>query len=206
MMPLKDMSSKERRSLLIVVAIAIVPSVVIGVLVTVTLYRLDRPITRSVETPNPTVPQNQSDSRAYQPPIGLEGYCPVTLIHRRVWTPGDKKRRAVHEGRVYLFAGLQQQQRFLANPILYAPLLSGSDPVQYAETGQLVPGRREFGLYVDEPGPIALFADEAALEKFHANSAYYFDLIRQARVPQSLNEDDSTHVGSSDPSSSGQSP
>ena len=54
----------------------------------------------------------------------------------------------------------------------------------YAETGQKVPGRREFGLYVDEPGPIALFADEAALQKFHEHSAYYFNVIRQAQMPQ----------------------
>lgn len=205
MMPLKGMSSKERRSLLIVAAIAIVPSVIIGMLVTATLYRPDRMITLSVETPNPAVPQNQPGQRASQPPIGLEGYCPVSLVQRRVWTPGDKRWKAVHEGRVYLFAGLQQQQQFFANPILYAPLLSGYDLVQYAETGQIVLGRREFGLYVDEPGPIALFADEAALERFLANSAYYYNVIRQTQVLQSPNEDGSTHVGSSDSSSSRQS-
>jgi len=108
----------------------------------------------------------------------------VTLVHNRVWTPGDKRWGAVHEGRVYLFSGPEQQQQFLASPHIYAPLMEGYDPVRFAETGQLVPGRREFGLYIDDPGPIALFADEAALERFHANSNYYFDVIRQAKMQQ----------------------
>ena len=119
-----------------------------------------------------------------QPQISLDGYCPVTLVQNRVWTPGDKKWGAVHEGRVYLFAGPEQQQQFLANPHAFAPLMAGYDPVRFAETGQLVPGRREFGLYIDEPGPIALFADEQALERFHANSNYYFNAIRQAKTQQ----------------------
>jgi protein disulfide-isomerase len=119
-----------------------------------------------------------------QPQFSLEGYCPVTLVHNRVWTPGDKRWGAVHEGRTYLFAGPEQQQQFLASPHIYAPLMEGYDPVRFAETGQLVPGRREFGLYIDDPGPIALFADEAALERFHANSNYYFDVIRQAKMQQ----------------------
>ncbi len=122
-----------------------------------------------------------------QPQVSLEGYCPVTLVQSRVWTPGDKKWGAVHEGRVYLFAGPEQQQQFLANPHVYAPLMAGYDPVRFAETGQLVPGRREFGLYIDEPGPIALFADEAALERFHSNSGYYFNQIRQAKLQQAGN-------------------
>ncbi|MEO8494544.1 MAG: thioredoxin family protein [Planctomycetota bacterium] len=133
---------------------------------------------------NPAPPANPPQSSGGQPQISLEGYCPVTLVHNRVWTPGDKKWGAVHEGRVYLFAGPQQQQQFLANPHVYAPLMAGYDPVRFAETGQLVPGRREFGLYTDEPGPIALFADEAALERFHANSTYYFNVIRQAKTQQ----------------------
>ncbi|MBC8357034.1 MAG: thioredoxin family protein [Planctomycetes bacterium] len=130
--------------------------------------------------PQPSAPQPQPNDG--QPRISLEGYCPVTLVQNRVWTPGDKKWGAVHEGRVYLFAGPEQQKQFLANPHVYAPLMAGYDPVRFAETGQLVPGRREFGLYIDDPGPIALFADEAALERFHTNSGYYFNIIRQAKA------------------------
>lgn len=114
-------------------------------------------------TQNPTAGGSAAQPSAGQPQISLEGYCPVTLVQNRVWTPGHKKFGAVHEGRVYLFAGPEQQKQFLANPAIYAPLMAGFDPVRFAETGQLVPGRREFGLYIDEPGPIALFADEAAL-------------------------------------------
>lgn len=133
----------------------------------------------------PTQPSiSQPRPNPTQPQISLEGYCPVTLVQNRVWTPGDKKWGAVHEGHVYLFAGPAQQQQFLANPQIYAPLIAGYDPVRFAETGELVPGRREFGLYIDDPGPIALFADEPALERFHANSGYYFNRIRQAQTQQ----------------------
>ncbi|MDA1049930.1 MAG: thioredoxin family protein [Planctomycetota bacterium] len=131
----------------------------------------------------PAMPQPPPNTS--QPQISLEGYCPVMLIQNRVWTPGDKKWGAVHEGRVYLFAGPEEQTQFLANPHVYAPLMAGYDPVRFAETGQLVPGRREFGLYIGEPGPIALFADEAALKRFHDNAGYYFDRIRQAKMQQS---------------------
>jgi len=57
--------------------------------------------------------------------------------------------------------------------------MAGHDPVRYAETGQLVQGKREFGLYLD-PGPIALFADEASLQRFEQNAGYYYDVLRQA--------------------------
>ena len=129
-------------------------------------------------------PLSQPQSNASQPQISLEGYCPVTLVRSRVWTPGDKKWGAVHEGRIYLFAGPEQQQVFLANPEIYAPLMAGYDPVRFADTGQLVPGHRGFGLYIADPGPFALFADEGSLQKFHANSDYYFNVIRQAKVQQ----------------------
>jgi len=129
--------------------------------------------------PHPQPPAGLSQAPSNDP--ALDGYCPVTLVHNRHWTPGDKQWGAVHENRIYLFAGPEQQRQFLANPGSFAPLLSGYDPVRYAETGQLVPGKREFGLYVDSPGPIALFADEPALERFQANADFYLSRIRQAQ-------------------------
>jgi thioredoxin-related protein len=133
---------------------------------------------------SPQTPQARIQPQAApsETEFSLEGYCPVTLVNSRAWVRGDRRWGANHEGRIYLFAGPAQQQQFLANPQVYAPLMAGYDPVRFAETGQLVAGQREFGLYISEPGPIALFADEAALERFHANAGYYVNAVQQARL------------------------
>lgn len=120
-------------------------------------------------------------------PIALEGFCPVSLVLDRAWKDGNRQWGARHNGHLYFFAGPQQQQEFLRNASVYAPLMSGYDPVIYLETGQRVPGKREFGVYVLEPGPIALFANEATLQRFEGNPEYYTQALQrqaQARPPQ----------------------
>lgn len=146
----------------------------------------DHPVTRpEPQSPSPAdvaaPPAANPNPAAGQPQFALDGYCPVALVEQRAWVLGDRKWGAVHDERVYLFSSPEAQHKFLANPEVFAPLWAGYDFVRYAESGQLVPGRREFGLYIDEPGPIALFADEAALVRFHANSGYYLNLVRQAK-------------------------
>jgi YHS domain-containing protein len=79
-------------------------------------------------------------------PLGLEGYCPVTLAERGVWTEGRAQWGARHRGRTYLFAGPEQQQAFLASPDRYSPALSGDDPVAVVEHGKSTPGRRAYGV------------------------------------------------------------
>jgi protein disulfide-isomerase len=132
------------------------------------------------EAAAPSRATSQRQAAPSQPTVALEGYCPVTLIDNRGWLVGNKRWGAVHEGHIYLFAGQEQQQKFLRNPHLYAPLNAGYDPVVYAETGQRVPGKRVFGLYIEDPGPIALFADEASLQRFEQNAGYYYDALSQA--------------------------
>lgn len=41
------------------------------------------------------------------------------------------------------------------------------------------------GLYIEDPGPIALFADEAALQKFEQNASYYYSASRQTSTQRS---------------------
>ncbi len=115
---------------------------------------------------------------------GLDGYCPVTLIDQRVWKRGNTQWGAEHEGQTYIFAGSTQQKKFLRDPHIYGPLLQGCDLVEYAETGAMIPGRRECGLYLDGPGPIALFSSEANLEKYHTNYSYYYAKFNQGQSPQ----------------------
>jgi YHS domain-containing protein len=121
------------------------------------------------------VPGDASEAAA---PLALKGHCPVTLCRQQRWQKGDPRWGAVHRGRTYLFAGPDEQRRFLADPDLYSPVLSGIDPVRLAETGDIVEGRRQHGVVYYEQ--IYLFDSEESLSKFWANPERYARRIRQA--------------------------
>jgi len=112
------------------------------------------------------------DAAAEQPmPLGLEGYCPVTLAEKQVWTEGRPQYGARHRGRTYLFAGPDQQRAFLADPDRYAPALSGDDPVLAFEQGKSMPGQRRFGVVCQSR--MYLFASPQTRDAFAANPEKY---------------------------------
>jgi YHS domain-containing protein len=121
------------------------------------------------------------------PPVALDGFCPVTLLEtvardpsdRTAWKKGDKQFGAIHRGRTYLFASAAHQQRFLANPDGFAPVLSGCDPVRFAERGEFVDGKRAYGIITPDR-QIYLFAEEATRNRFEQSPASYSGAIRQA--------------------------
>jgi YHS domain-containing protein len=115
--------------------------------------------------------------------LALDGYCPITLVEKQQWVKGDTRWGATHRGRTYLFAGSEEQQRFLADPDRYAPMISGNDVVQALEKGKAVPGMREHG--VSYNGHIFLFADEASLQKFTTNPTYYSNRALEATIANS---------------------
>jgi len=104
-------------------------------------------------------------------PLGLEGYCPVTLVQKSVWAEGRAQWGVRHRGRTYLFAGAEQQAAFLANPDRYAPALSGDDPVLAFEGGKSAPGRRNFG--VTYQSRMYLFASPETRATFTADPDRY---------------------------------
>lgn len=112
------------------------------------------------------------------PPLGLEGYCPVSLTDKHRWVLGNRRWGVRHEGRTYLFAGPEEQQKFLANPDRYAPVLSGYDVVQLVEGMKLVEGRREHGAWFG--GRVYLFADEDSFQRFSADPYRYINALPQA--------------------------
>ena len=112
------------------------------------------------------------------PPIALEGYCPVTLLDSVKWTKADARYGAIHRGRTYLFASQAQQQKFLANPDAYSPVLSGYDPVLFAQRGETVAGSRAFGLKYNKQ--IYLFVSEESLQAFKASPQTFADTARTA--------------------------
>jgi len=104
-------------------------------------------------------------------PLGLEGYCPVTVAERGVWVEGRAQWGVRHRGRTYLFAGPEQQQAFLYAPDRYAPALSGDDPVLAFDGGTSEPGRRAFG--VTYQSRMYLFATPETRAQFAADPPRY---------------------------------
>jgi YHS domain-containing protein len=111
-------------------------------------------------------------------PFGLDGFCPVQLMEKGVWSPGNRQWGAIHRGRTYLFAGPDEQHRFLGDPDRYAPVSSGEDIVVALEQGRSMPGNRLHGVFYG--GRVFLFADEGSLDRFSKNPKFYADRALQA--------------------------
>lgn len=121
-----------------------------------------------------------ADPRRYAfPPLGLEGFCPVTLRDNMKWQKADRQFFVTHRGRMYFFANAAARDKFLTAPDAYAPILSGYDAVRFAQRGELVEGKRSFGLITKEK-QIYLFADQQTLETFEKSPAEYQNRARQA--------------------------
>ncbi len=110
------------------------------------------------------VPQSMPLPPVIESP-SLDGMCPVALTEQKKWVVGDPQWGAYHRGRLYLFAGEAQQQRFLANPDHYSPVLSGYDPVVAFEQQQFKLGQRKHGVFFKNR--IYLFASEENLKRFY---------------------------------------
>ena len=112
------------------------------------------------------------------PPLSIDGFCPVTILESTRWQKGSVKWGAVHRGRTYLFASPEAQRKFLADPDRYAPVLSGCDPVIFAETNQLIGGNHSIGLLMG--GKTFFFASEETLDRFKLAPNVYMGRAYQA--------------------------
>ncbi len=112
------------------------------------------------------------------PPLGFEGYCPVSMRNSWRWVAGDPRYGVVHRGRTYWFATAEEQRQFWTDPDRYTPALSGMDSVMALDHKQQVPGKREHSL--DYDGLFYMFASEATLQQFTANPQKYAIGVRQA--------------------------
>jgi YHS domain-containing protein len=112
------------------------------------------------------------------PPLGLDGFCPVTLVKTSQWKQGDVRYGAVHRGRTYLFAGPEERKQFFERPDDWSPVLSGYDPVEYLDNGRMVSGHRAHGLEYGRH--MFLFSSEATLEKFASSPRRYAIGVFQA--------------------------
>ncbi len=118
-------------------------------------------------------------------PVGLEGYCAVSLVDKRQWVEGRAKWGVRHRGRTYLFAGSEEQKAFLANPDRYAPGLSGDDPVLATDLGRKVPGQRQYG--VSYRSKVYLFSSPDTKAAFEADPQKYSQRVQVAEQPVGTN-------------------
>ena len=84
------------------------------------------------------------------PIIGLEGYCPVRLHDKRIWTPGLENISADYRGIRYLFSSDSDRDIFLKNPAAYAPQDLGCDPIVLTADQKAVTGSIRFGAFFDQ--------------------------------------------------------
>jgi YHS domain-containing protein len=142
-------------------------------------------------TPQPATPRNSSVASTTPAavadtygsmPVGLEGYCPVTLVDKSVWVEGRPQWGVRHRGRTYLFAGPAEQQAFLAAPDRYSPVLSGDDPVLAFDSGRQVPGQRRYG--VTYQSRIYLFSSPETRTAFTTMPEKYASRVLVAENPQ----------------------
>jgi protein disulfide-isomerase len=107
--------------------------------------------------------------------IGMAGYCPVTLAQSESWQPGQSHLTCKHRGQLFRFVDQRALELFMVSPDLYAPVLSGYDVVAYGQSGQMVEGLPEFGLWLDQR--VYLFASEQTRDHFQANPQAYTQLV-----------------------------
>ncbi len=140
------------------------------------LRRLASQLNERIEALERTVAgaEGVSDS---QPPLALDGYCPVELVENWKWVLGSPRFGAIHEGRTYLFKDAEAKSAFLMMPDRYAPVLRGSDAVAWFDDGKDVPGSREYGGTYD--GRVYLFANKENLARFYAEAERYAKMVAE---------------------------
>lgn len=123
------------------------------------------------------------------PPLGLDGYCAVSLSddllagHRR-WVLGQRAHGVIHRGRTYLFADAEKAARFFQDPDRYAPALSGRDVVLAVDEGRHADGLREHGAFFGSR--VYLFSSEQTLQQFENHPNRYADAAMRLTLRPSV--------------------
>lgn len=134
--------------------------------------------------PQQASPQQPAAAPANEPKFAMDGYCPVTLLEHWKWQKGDPRWGANHQGQIYLFSSQAEQQKFLANPNQYSPVLSGIDPVAFLSKGEVIKGDRRYGMTFR--GSVYLFSSEENLQAFYNDSQRYSTMVQQAMASRNM--------------------
>ncbi len=107
-------------------------------------------------------------------PLGLQGFCPVSLAETKQWVRGDARIHTAYDGHLYHFPSIKAQRMFQASPERYVPVLGGDDVVQYAGSGQRVRGNLSQGL--KQNGRLYFFANDENKRTFQENPNQYVNI------------------------------
>ncbi len=103
--------------------------------------------------------------------LGLDGFCPVSLITKKAWSLGADAFSVRHRGRIYRCASEEARTQFLQDPDRFSPVLSGYDIVHFLETGELIAGKREHGC--EYLGHVFVFMNGANKTHFDMHATHY---------------------------------
>ena len=104
-------------------------------------------------------------------PVGLKGYCPVTLREGRTQVKGSERFASPWQGTLYYMASAEARWKFEINPEFYAPALGGLDVIKSSHQGQKVEGSLEHAIWYRRQ--LYLFEDENSLKTFTADPQKY---------------------------------
>ena len=103
--------------------------------------------------------------------VGLDGYCPVCVVMKKVWEKGDPNISSTFDGVTYYFPGESIKAAFDANPEKFVPALNGDCIVCYEKLGKRVPGSVQHPALYN--GRLYLFPSDREKEAFQANPAAF---------------------------------
>ncbi|MDO4584835.1 MAG: hypothetical protein Q4D62_12110 [Planctomycetia bacterium] len=103
--------------------------------------------------------------------LGLEGFCPVTLLRSEQWVEGESRWSVVHHGITYHLASADLVPLFLSNPQQFTPVSDGKDPVTLRDSGQEVAGSADYCVVYE--GKLYMFATETTMNQFFENADRY---------------------------------
>jgi YHS domain-containing protein len=102
-----------------------------------------------------------------QPPLALEGHCPVCLVKANKWVQGKAEHAATYDGRTYRFPSENEKKAFLEDPAKFAPALNGDCIVCLAKGGVRQAGSIQHT--ATHAGRVYLFPGPKEKEMFIAN-------------------------------------
>ncbi|SFH82128.1 YHS domain-containing protein [Planctomicrobium piriforme] len=97
---------------------------------------------------------------------GLKGFCPVVLRDERDLVDSVDEFSVIYNGRRYEFASQESMEKFLAEPIKYAPAAGCCDVIHLALTGEKQEGSLDHAVWYK--GRLYLFSGVETMETFVA--------------------------------------
>jgi thioredoxin-related protein len=128
-----------------------------------------RPVTETAAVSTGVTPSAAHAPGA--PKVGLEGFCPVSLVEERRMVYGQRTLTLSRDGLVYCFVDAQMRQRFEKWPGRFLPVNGGRCPVAQVDQGEIRPGEARWCVLFKDH--LFLCSDEEGRSRFLKNPERY---------------------------------